>query len=124
MPFSEQYAPKLFTDAPAPARYVPMHKRDLLDVYLGNDIRPLQQDADTRRDHYTSEQHEVLERLGRGEDVDKRLRSELLMQFMRRTEPARLEHKVKAKISKEPLEEVKAPAFEEQDLFQGAIKIL
>ncbi len=101
-----------------------MAKRDLLEVYLGNDYRRLQMDLAERPTHYSAAQREALELLMQGRDVDRNQRAELLMQYMRRSEPVRLERKIKQQMSMEPMKNVKPPSFEDQDLFKGVIKII
>lgn len=99
--------------------------RSLLDEYLGGDLRHLVGDAEDRPEHYTDVQRAQLEQLRQGHRLRPQEESELLLQFMRRTDAQKAERAVRKEVTKEevaPKED--PPPFEDQDLFQGAIKLV
>ncbi len=124
--FTELHAPKppepphLFAVQEAP----PVRERpDLLSRYLGDDLRAIILDSTSRPDHYTEAQKNALVQLSRGEKVPSSVRSDLLLQFTRRSEPQKLERRMRRERSEAEQWALEAlPAFEDQKLFEGAIR--
>lgn len=123
--FVEKYAPRLadpFEPPTPPARRL---KPDLLHTYLGKDLRPLIEDAASRPTHYRAEQLAVLERLRRGESVAESARSDLLLQYMRRTDAQSAERDARKKLTQKIVTpDSDPPPFENQELFRGAIRLI
>jgi hypothetical protein len=85
----------------------------------------LLQDVAERPAHYSADQLELVERLGRGEPATAQECSALLLQFTRRTEAHKTEHAARRRITQEivtPIDE--PPAFEDQNEFPDAIKLI
>lgn len=98
---------------------------DLFAQYLGRDLRPLLVDVETRPAHYSAEEHETVRRLVAGESVPSTTRSALLLTMLRRTEARALEQKTRREITAHIVTPDKPPpAFEQQDLFAGTIKLV
>jgi hypothetical protein len=100
-------------------------KESLVDWYLGGDLGYLEQDLAARPAHYTTEHHELVRRLRSGEHVAPALANDLMLQAMRRTDAQKLERRVKHRLTADlitPSDD--PPPFEDQQLFQGAIKLI
>ena len=121
--FVEQHAPRLFL--PPPQSVELPRPRSLLDEYLGGHLRHLVGDAEDRPEHYTDAQRAQLEQLHQGHRLRPQEESELLLQFMRRSDAQKAERTTrKERTKKEVAPEEGPPPFEDQDLFQGAIKLV
>jgi hypothetical protein len=119
--------PRLVFDPhpPLPDERTPKPRGDLFDLYLGGDVTPLLVDARERPMHYSSAQKDALERLQRGRDTTAHERAELVLQLMRRSEAQKLERQTRRTMTQSVAKvDVPVPAFENQDLFRGAIKLI
>lgn len=117
--------PSIF--APLPQEPVPGYSRksDLFDTYLGKDIRPLLQDAESRPAHYTEAQHDTIRRLRTGEQTTTQERSAILLQMTRGTEAQKTEATTRRRITREAMAPMRPPpSFENQDEFKGTIKLI
>lgn len=100
-------------------------KRDLFETYLGRDLRPLLEDVASRPKHYSQGELELVERLRTGRPTNATERSALLLQFMRRTEPRKVERETRKRITQSIVTPpTPPPAFEDQKLFTGAIRLI
>jgi hypothetical protein len=123
--FVDKHAPKpptLFAEdveAPPPAKRVP----DVWERYIGNDLRGILQDVETRPEHYSSDHKETLEHLREGRETTSRARSDLLLTYMRRSEAQKQERAVRQRKTAEEIDDGdELPAFEDQHLFKGEIQ--
>lgn len=78
-----------------------------------------------RPQHYTDGQRELLRRIENGEVTHAGERAELVLRLMRRTEAQQTERQVRTRMTRQAVEpDAAPPPFEEQGLFQGAIKLI
>jgi hypothetical protein len=116
--------PSLFESAQAPEPGS-SKKRDTFEAYMGRDMRPLLQDVESRPEHYTTAQKEVVRRLVAGEPTRPGERAELLLQLTRRSEAQKTERTVRQRVTRTAIEpEYPPPAFEQQSEFKGAIRLI
>lgn len=97
--------------------------KDMLEMYLGSDLRQLQQDMLERPDHYTDRQHEILQNLIHGVTVSPppttQERDELLYSLVRPTEVARKTKDLIEKITEERnKEEVERRSEEDETIME------
>ena len=123
--FTERHAPSVFlpmTESPAATK---KPARSLLEHYLDGDVSPLLRDAEERPTHYTAAQKALIERLRLTQPVSLAEKNELMLQYVRRTDAQKAEQQVRKKLTEDLVTpEQRPPAFEEQGLFQGAIKLI
>ena len=95
----------------------PRGRQDLLDIYIGKNIGMLVQDLEARPKHYTERQQDIIVALRAGAPANPPAtaaeRSDLLLQFTRRTEAVKPVAKARRKMAQQEPED--RSSFEEQD---------
>lgn len=85
-------------------------------------MRGLIQDVDARPTHYTDAHKRTLLALRQGKPTTAAERTELLLQYTRRSEAQQLERTVRRRQTESPYDGAgDIPTFEEQDKFKGVI---
>ena len=96
---------------------------DLFDTYVP-DPRIVARDLESRPHHYTTEQKETLRRIIAGDAVPAGARSELVLQYMRRSEARRTEQQTRQHYTSRVVAQHTPPPFEQQGAFKDTIKLI